>query len=494
VLSPFSFNLFSKGLQDLQATYHSLTRDVQGTADNQRGESRISSIPSDYRLSRSRSNTNPLPQRPLDITASFHTIHSKYRLSWECAQLLIELGRSGASAPSDNIESLASQETPEESRTHQERALTLSGDETNSTSLPVLPLNHVPSAQTISTPVPRQDLSYRQLELLREMMESDSAYHASGSVDSDSGRNDITTNAVTPSDRPSRDPLDEKKGPRLGMKRLRDVLRILTRNYAVPDTSESPSITDTTNDIHSLQLRPKATSDPAQSPRSVRDATYSGIALGSLRKSSPRRPSIASIFRLGQWNKSVASADGSTNTSSNMPSATTTISSIDAFEEEDWDRMDDAHNVDPLTKKTGVGAEGSTTSTLRDRRRLSYTSKLVTSPKQTQDPPESAPTFFGGTLPNRLSDVAESGDHDFPSKHQLVEGSSAPRRKPSTGQQWKTSSIRSAPPNTDARSADSALAMTPENIRPLLLNAREVQARCTECISEVKELLEGGNT
>jgi hypothetical protein len=467
---------------------------VQGVADNQRSESRISSVASDHRFpaSRGRSNTNPLPQRSLDITSSFHTIHSKYRLSWECAQLLIELGQSGASAPSDNIASPASQETPEETRTHRERALTLSGDETNSTTLPFLPLNHVPSPQTCRTLVPRQDLSDRQLELLREMLESDIAYNAAGPADKNTARDDAINSAVALPDQSSQDLVYEKKGPRLGMKRLRDVLRILTRNYAAPDILPA---TDTTGDTLSSQLRSKATSDAAQSPRPVH-ATYAGITLGSLRKSSPRRPSIASIFRLGQWNKSVASADGSTNASSNIPSATTTMSSVDAFEEEeDWDRMDGVHNVDPLAKRAGASAEGSVTSTFRDRRRSSYTSKLVTSSKQTHDPRGSTPAPFGGMLPNRLSDVAESGDHhDLPSAHQSSEGSSAPRRKPSKGQRWKTNSIRSAPPNTDAHSTDSPLAMTPENIRPLLLNAREVQARCAECISEVKELLEGRST
>jgi hypothetical protein len=36
---------------------------------------------------------------------------------------------------------------------------------------------------------------------------------------------------------------------------------------------------------------------------------------------------------------------------------------------------------------------------------------------------------------------------------------------------------------------DPQLAMTPENIRPLLDNAREVHARLTECVSEVRGLL-----
>ena len=39
---------------------------------------------------------------------------------------------------------------------------------------------------------------------------------------------------------------------------------------------------------------------------------------------------------------------------------------------------------------------------------------------------------------------------------------------------------------------DSKLAMAPENIKPLLENAREVHARCTDCIAELEALLGSG--
>jgi hypothetical protein len=36
---------------------------------------------------------------------------------------------------------------------------------------------------------------------------------------------------------------------------------------------------------------------------------------------------------------------------------------------------------------------------------------------------------------------------------------------------------------------DPKLAMTPENIRPLLENAKEVHARLSDCIGEIRALL-----
>jgi hypothetical protein len=56
----------------------------------------------------------------------------------------------------------------------------------------------------------------------------------------------------------------------------------------------------------------------------------------------------------------------------------------------------------------------------------------------------------------------------------------------------KSGSVRSAPPQAVAvhiDPRDPKLAMTPENIRPLLENAREVHARLDECIGEMRMLL-----
>ena len=70
--------------------------------------------------------------------------------------------------------------------------------------------------------------------------------------------------------------------------------------------------------------------------------------------------------------------------------------------------------------------------------------------------------------------------------------SKSPRR--SSSRRGKlTGSVRSAPPPTpmlqDGDRRGLALSLTPETIRPLLENAREVHARCTECVDELRALL-----
>lgn len=66
---------------------------------------------------------------------------------------------------------------------------------------------------------------------------------------------------------------------------------------------------------------------------------------------------------------------------------------------------------------------------------------------------------------NRLSNVEEEGAR-LPSSLALLKGGS----------------VRSMP--------EPRLAMTPENIKPLLENAREVKRRLTDCIEEMRALLD----
>ena len=57
----------------------------------------------------------------------------------------------------------------------------------------------------------------------------------------------------------------------------------------------------------------------------------------------------------------------------------------------------------------------------------------------------------------------------------------------------RTGSVRSAPPQPldDALALpEIKLSMTPENIKPLLENAKEVHVRCHECIRELRALLD----
>ena len=63
--------------------------------------------------------------------------------------------------------------------------------------------------------------------------------------------------------------------------------------------------------------------------------------------------------------------------------------------------------------------------------------------------------------------------------------------------------MRSAPPQAWGQPSpelaagplpDVKLAMAPENIKPLLENAREVHSRCSECLVELEALLGNGSS
>jgi len=146
------------------------------------------------------------------MASAFYTLNSKYRISWECAELLIELGGGGApgsattswnegSVPPTSSSSAPLGfpfPTPSEvmgaagldKKRSRERALTLAGNETKPTPTYSLtaPVAAALCAPTSSMPAPtasnnnpstgstgRQDLSHRQLVLLREMLNNANA-------------------------------------------------------------------------------------------------------------------------------------------------------------------------------------------------------------------------------------------------------------------------------------------------------------------------------
>jgi hypothetical protein len=111
--------------------------------------------------------------------------------------------------------------------------------------------------------------------------------------------------------------------------------------------------------------------------------------------------------------------------------------------------------------------------------------------------------------PTRLSNVEEMAeaqlDNDHARAHEQTsraeskdKGKSKSPRRTSSRRGRLTGSVRSAPPPTpapaplplqDGDRRSLALSLTPETIRPLLENAREVHARCTECVDELRALL-----
>jgi serine/arginine repetitive matrix protein 2 len=144
-----------------------------------------------------------------ELASAFYTLNSKYRISWECAELLIDLvggGRgvnngelgcgfssaSGVSPSSSNeiMSGAGAANSGVGKKRSKDRAITLVEDEV----IPTSPTSSMPAALSASSssmpiaasntnnswraPTGRHDLSHRQLALLREMLN-----HANATVD-----------------------------------------------------------------------------------------------------------------------------------------------------------------------------------------------------------------------------------------------------------------------------------------------------------------------
>ncbi|TBU21964.1 hypothetical protein BD311DRAFT_869658 [Dichomitus squalens] len=557
-------------LKQLQATYTTLTSQIRTLIhDPQESQSRPVS-PSFIHLpkpsTRSRAQTNPTtshtPSRA-QLNSAFLNIEAKYRLSWECAELLIDLGGGGpdqqqaTSPPPSSSQSAPTVPTVRDGRKSRERAITLAGDEQKPTINPSAPGSVSPP---LASPPPaqwrastgRHDLSQRQLMLLREMLNnSDPSATMSlepGIPEEVINRNwrwgDAMNSTVTlPSEesvpsgaQPS--PTKKRRTSRLGMRGLRDMLKSLKKSYAdqtqppvLPRIPPSSSSVSASTDSSLNLPRPDSV---ASRRRDVHPNSPYSTAPALSHKSSPRRPSLASIFRLGQKSKAAAGPRELVDDLSNqtgLPSSSSALASRSGTslgDEEDWHRVESASDLEHAARALGLSSDS--TATVRGKKGKSpYLFQRTVDPNGTHrlpDRSQSSLWSLGGESPQKpsaippsvlqsytrsikLSDVREvdsdvgEGAH-LPrsasrSKNRQSAPSPSPRRPPSRGRIPPTGSVRSAPPQpwvdpSPNRSSgplpDIKLAMAPENIKPLLENAREVHTRCADCITELEALLD----
>ena len=310
--------------------------------------------------------------------------------------------------------------------------------------------------------------------------------------------------------------------------------------------------------------------EPEDTPSPVVHASSQFSTSPSLTHKSPRRPSIASIFRFAQKAKSSSPASGESKprilhsyssgsdlggSSCRSRNGGETVNSDGDGEDEDWDHIDSAKDLDldvayaralglkdvngpaiatvrgrrskqqhpyqPEKKATASNASQSSSSLWTEspstgsRSQVSLAATATTT--VTRSPPAAAPplpqtsTVTPSTYlrPTRLSNVEEMAeallDNDQVHIHQQAgraeskdKGKSKSPRRTSSRRGRLTGSVRSAPPPTpapaplplqDGDMRSLALSLTPETIGPLLENAREVHARCTECVDELRALL-----
>jgi hypothetical protein len=603
---------FFSELKELQITYNSLILEVQVILNSTRTRPSTPAAPSRptspttifHTRRRSRSNATTMPRSTASVQLSnqLREIESKYAITWECAELLIELGGgpavAGASPPSiSKVPSHASLPTnrfpshnsaPTDlhgSRRNRERAITLAGDE------PKPPVPNTDSSKA-TPPVPKvsqsnpnsnwrsstgkRDLSHRQLVLLREMMLNHADPNRNGLVDIPVpietlqipegivnrqwrwGDDPLGSTITLPSDSsspPDKSPAKKRRTSRLGMNAVRDMLRSLKRsvseqssvNGAPPSSESSVGISE------NGQTRKRAKTSTG--PELVRDrespfpsfnnnprSPYGTSASTTVHK-SPRRPSLASIFRFSKNKSSANSAASGGQSVADFRSTPPASSSGGGSghvttDEEDWDRVDDStSDLDFHSPRFPPPSEG--LATLRGKSinskgkeqspYMTYQDGLPAEPATPRRGPEaSRSSIWEGTWSRgtKLSNVEEIAENLTPAKSkkkitQVFGMSPNPslkrrdhERPPSRSKrlsgippppplvQWggKSASVRSAPPQWleytlgtgQGALPDPKLAMTPENIKPLLENAREVHLRCTECIGEMRLLLSLG--
>ncbi|KAF7341155.1 hypothetical protein MVEN_01850300 [Mycena venus] len=548
-------------LKELQGTYQMLVLEVQGILDMhvlhpaQPKEKEESTRTSPTFFKRHRSNTSssnngpPSPDPPAADAAA------------GCAELLIELGGGGSSTspPSTSTSAPAMQQSVGGSdglKSKRERAITLQDDRdakvppapaplTTTASLgaaPSPPLASPPSNLAWRASTGRNDLSQRQLLLLKEMLNptpggpDDSftedipeemvaaAAGSSATVNREWRWGDAMNSTVTlPSEEsgvqggvPSKE--KKRRSSRMRMSGIRDMLRALTKSGVAPPVpvSSTSVSTESSSDLHAQHLyqhRQVATNGKQQRRRAKTSAGPESVSVRSthrplspfdppsLKTASPRRPSLASIFRIGKSNKTPppsAAADVSMDaqdghdhetypTFSGISGGRESASNSTGDEEEDWDRMEDSASDAEVA--AAVARRGG--STIRGRSPYMHASFLTPASGRPTTPmrsPSGSRTSIhdlsAGAAParaTRLSNVEEHADSKSTTKAE------SPSRQFSRSRRGgKTGSVRSMPP---ASLPDPKLAMTPENIKPLLENAREVHARLNDCIAEIRSLL-----
>ena len=543
-------------LKDLQTTYYTLVAEVQAAVDtlqsvasSDQARERTTPSPTPFfhlhrAASRVRSNTKTPPssssnqERYQQLANALYTINSKYRISWECAELLIELSGGNTSASPSNADTTERSQPSNahvqrnvsgSSRKSLERAITLAGDEGKPPALnpPAAGANLAWRASTR-----RHDLSHRQLAILREMLNNpdgtlripedavvNRSWHWGNAMSSTITLPSEDSTSLQGSGR--RSPTKKRRGGKMGMSGLREMLKALKKSHTpssplpIP-TSSVDSFTH--NKEHHYFPHSKIIPIPTQPRVRVKRSTGFESIGGSQGnqnlpptsshaepaltcKSSPRRPSLASIFRIGQKNKGfLATPESSLDSASGSSSKQSDKCST---EEEDWDRMDSASDLEHAATALEDGS-----STVRGKNGRSPYLEATITPMLSGRPvtPNTGPaasrsSVFVGSKPSppsrttRLSNVDENADDGRGSKV-LRKGKKSSLRAQSPSRRGRrglaTDSVRSVPPQSivDPHSiSEFKLAMTPENIKPLLENAREVQVRLNACIAELRLLL-----
>ncbi|KAI6127189.1 hypothetical protein F5141DRAFT_1210518 [Pisolithus sp. B1] len=481
-------------LKELRSTYEQLLSEANSKLENA-PPSRATS-PTILTLARTRSrlrsNTNPnsAVSEHRQFATSLQILNNKYKIPWECAELLIELGNGSQSVANPQTGSLSAPPLQGDSdlRKGRERAITLSGDESKPPSTLVGNSSSRPPNPSWRASTGRHDLSQRQLVLLRDMLNNAES----------------VPDYIPPEDTGA---AGSTEGKKRRMSRLRDMLRMLKRGHPEqpPPPLPLPPPYTTVYDLTKYRI---IIGKLQSSPLSTRPGS-----LGEdLRRAQVRTrydlplldvPRLHPYFALVQKNKSTSSTGESSRDGHSEARSASRSSNMTG--EDDWDRIDSAVDLDTVAHSLGI--DGTATIKVKKLRLpYPYPSEQLRGPESSQISlrVEASPRSIRPMRSIRLSNVEEAEDEQrqrrpkskASNRSSLVKAS--PHRPPSRGQVLpvivtKSGSVRSAPPqplDADGQVSDFKLSMTPENIKPLLENAKEVHVRLNDCIKEMRVLLD----
>jgi len=439
-------------LRRFQSQYEELIRDLRNRAPSRPGS------PIQYHLPRPPSRNGRTSAADQATNRALRSIEIQYRNWWEAADVLINLGGAPPDVPSSN----------DPSPTINDR---LDGSHFAGAT--------PPSKWQSSTG--KQDLSERQLVILSEMLDAPDIItpglpeHSSTSL---ARQYPAGSTATLPSDdvaSPKSSDHEKKKSHRLlgfksifrGFGRHRDDdskrqpsnSTTLTTQSSTSELSSSEAIAQLPRpangaQLHSPFLQPQIEQiDLRRHPNSPY-GTGTGTELPS---KSPRRPSLASIFRVGHKAKPDPSHGSRAR-----------VVEDDQEADADWDHM---NNDSPVLRKRQNANDART-----PRRQPSHT------PVRRQ---RSATTHVMGSSQVSLqSQALRIASEQMPQAYRRPKSS-----RSNLKEGFSPGSVRSVPPGTfQLPNGELRLVVTPENIPPLLSYARKVSSELDKCLNEVRRL------
>ncbi|KAG9020555.1 hypothetical protein FS837_008100, partial [Tulasnella sp. UAMH 9824] len=336
-----------------------------------------------------------------------------------------------------------------------------------------------------------------------------------------------------------------RRGSRLGLTGIRDMLRSLKKASTTQPPVTLPSVQSRANESQSsFDSRQGHGAPPPSAPlpgqrqvsrsrkgKGSTDATTVTAAEANMspepnrsplpefpsrpfssqaNRKSPRRPSLASLFRIGNSNKgerkkSAKQSNPQDSGTGNASSAADTTTEDDS----DWDRIDSASDLDISVRcvrraeTADVEHDKSTTqATVRGR-------KTLPPPVSPEAPPPLPSAYPSIPSASQSSLSLRSSPHHRPTRlpisikeetgypvPPLTQRSTSYTHQPTiandgpmpeeTNSQVPTNPQPPLPPPPST--PEVRLAMTPENIKPLLECSREVSARLNDCLKELERL------